>query len=243
MQKRPLGDTGFEIAPLVLGGNVFGWTVDEAGAFRLLDAFVDAGLNAIDTADSYSTWVAGNKGGESETIIGDWLAANPGKRDKVVVITKVGSDMGQGRRDLSAQWILEEVEASLAPAPGRGDRRLPVALARPGDALCRDARRLRQADRGRQGPRDRRLEPRRRPARRGAGGRGRQGAAALPGAAAGLQPLRQEGPRGAAARPLPRARGSASSPTSASPRASSRASTARRPTSARARAAAASPST
>jgi aryl-alcohol dehydrogenase-like predicted oxidoreductase len=113
MQKRPLGDTGFEIAPLVLGGNVFGWTVDEAGAFRLLDAFVEAGLDAVDTADSYSTWVPGNKGGESETIIGNWLARNPGKRDKVVVITKVGSDMGQGRRDLSAKWILEEVEASL----------------------------------------------------------------------------------------------------------------------------------
>jgi aryl-alcohol dehydrogenase-like predicted oxidoreductase len=113
MQKRPLGDTGFEIAPLVLGGNVFGWTVDEAGAFRLLDAFVDAGLNAVDTADSYSTWVAGNKGGESETIIGNWLTRNPDKRDKVVVITKVGSDMGQGRRDLSAKWILQEVEASL----------------------------------------------------------------------------------------------------------------------------------
>ena len=110
---RPLGDTGFEIAPLVLGGNVFGWTVDEAGAFRLLDAFVDAGLNAIDTADSYSTWVPGNSGGESETIIGNWLARNPDKRDKVVVITKVGSDMGQGRHDLSEKWILEEVEASL----------------------------------------------------------------------------------------------------------------------------------
>jgi aryl-alcohol dehydrogenase-like predicted oxidoreductase len=113
MQKRALGDTGFEIAPMVLGGNVFGWTVDEAGAFRLLDAFVDAGLDAIDTADSYSSWVPGNKGGESETIIGNWLARTPEKRDKVVIITKVGSDMGQGRRDLSAKWILEEVEASL----------------------------------------------------------------------------------------------------------------------------------
>lgn len=113
MQKRPLGDTGFEIAPLVLGGNVFGWTVDQAASFRLLDGFVDAGLDAIDTADSYSSWVPGNKGGESETIIGDWLARNPGKRDKLVIVTKVGSDMGQGRRDLSAKWILEEVEASL----------------------------------------------------------------------------------------------------------------------------------
>lgn len=113
MDHRPLGRTGLSIAPLVLGGNVFGWTADRRTSFALLDGFVDAGLNAIDTADSYSTWVPGNKGGESETIIGDWLAANPGKRDKVVVITKVGSDMGQGRTDLSRDWILREAEASL----------------------------------------------------------------------------------------------------------------------------------
>jgi len=113
MQTRPLGSTGFDIAPLVLGGNVFGWTVNEAESFRLLDAFVDAGLNAIDTADSYSTWVPGNHGGESETIIGNWLARDPSKRERVVIITKVGSDMGQGRTDLSEKWILDEVEASL----------------------------------------------------------------------------------------------------------------------------------
>ena len=113
MQKRPLGDTGIEIAPLVLGGNVFGWTADEATTFRLLDAFVDAGLNAIDTADAYSTWGPGNRGGESETIIGDWLAANPGKRDKVVIITKVGSAMGPGKKGLSARYIAEAAEASL----------------------------------------------------------------------------------------------------------------------------------
>ncbi len=113
MQTRPLGATGFDIAPLVLGGNVFGWTADEAASFRLLDGFVDAGLNAIDTADAYSRWVPGHRGGESEAIIGNWLARNPDKRDKVVIITKVGSDMGQGRRDLSEKWILEEVEASL----------------------------------------------------------------------------------------------------------------------------------
>ncbi len=98
---RPLGDTGFEIAPLVLGGNVFGWTADEATSRELLDAFVDAGLNAIDTADAYSTWVPGHSGGESETIIGDWLAADPGKRDKVVIITKVGSDDGAGQEGAS----------------------------------------------------------------------------------------------------------------------------------------------
>lgn len=113
MQTRPLGSTGFDIAPLVLGGNVFGWTVNEAESFRLLDAFVDAGLNAIDTADSYSTWVPGNQGGESETIIGNWLARDPSKRERVVIITKVGSDMGQGHTDLSEKWILDEVEASL----------------------------------------------------------------------------------------------------------------------------------
>lgn len=119
MEMRALGGSGLSIAPLVFGGNVFGWTADEATSFRLLDAFTDAGLNAIDTADVYSSWVPGNRGGESETIIGNWLRRNPGKRERVVIITKVGSDMGQGRRDLSEKWILEEVEASL--------RRLGVA--------------------------------------------------------------------------------------------------------------------
>lgn len=113
MELRPLGRTGLSIAPLVFGGNVFGWTADQKTSFALLDGFVDAGLNAIDTADAYSTWVPGHKGGESETIIGDWLAANPAKRDKVVVITKVGADMGQGHRDLTRDWILKEAEASL----------------------------------------------------------------------------------------------------------------------------------
>ena len=110
---RPLGKTGLEIAPLVLGGNVFGWTVDERQAFSLLDGFVDAGLNAIDTADSYSTWVEGHQGGESETIIGKWLKANPGKRDKVRLFTKVGSDLGDGKKGLSARWIAQAAEDSL----------------------------------------------------------------------------------------------------------------------------------
>lgn len=113
MHKRPLGQTGLEIAPLVLGGNVFGWTVDEAHSFDLLDAFVDAGLNAIDTADMYSVWVPGHVGGESETIIGKWLAANPGKRDKVLLFTKVGMDLGGDRTGLSARWITQAVEDSL----------------------------------------------------------------------------------------------------------------------------------
>jgi aryl-alcohol dehydrogenase-like predicted oxidoreductase len=113
-QTRPLGKTGLQIAPLVLGANVFGWTADEPTSFSVLDAFVDAGFGAIDTADSYSTWVPGNSGGESETIIGRWLKRNPGKRDRVQLLTKVGSDMGgPGRGGLSARWIRQAVEDSL----------------------------------------------------------------------------------------------------------------------------------
>jgi aryl-alcohol dehydrogenase-like predicted oxidoreductase len=113
MQLRPLGKTGLSIAPLVFGGNVFGWTADEKTSFDLLDTFTDAGFNAIDTADVYSRWVPGNAGGESEAIIGKWLKRSGIARDKVVVITKVGSDMGQGRRDLRKSWIVEAVENSL----------------------------------------------------------------------------------------------------------------------------------
>jgi aryl-alcohol dehydrogenase-like predicted oxidoreductase len=113
MQHRSLGKTGLSIAPLVFGGNVFGWTADEKTSFDLLDAFTGAGFNAIDTADVYSRWVPGNEGGESEAIIGKWLKRSGISRDKVVVITKVGSDMGQGRRDLRKSWIVEAVEKSL----------------------------------------------------------------------------------------------------------------------------------
>lgn len=112
LQKRRLGRTDLSIAPLVLGGNVFGWTADEKTSFDLLDRFAGAGLNAIDTADAYSRWHAGNKGGESETIIGKWMKSR-GNRDKIIVITKVGSDMGQGRRDLSAAYIEKAVDQSL----------------------------------------------------------------------------------------------------------------------------------
>lgn len=112
MQKRRLGRTDLSIAPLVLGGNVFGWTADEKTSFDLLDRFVGAGLNAVDTADAYSRWVPGHKGGESETIIGNWMK-DRGNRDNVVVITKVGSDMGQGHKDLSAAYIEKAVDASL----------------------------------------------------------------------------------------------------------------------------------
>ena len=114
-RRRPLGRTGIEIAPLVLGTNVFGWTIDEATSFHLLDAFVDAGFNALDTADSYSTWVPGNSGGESETIIGNWIRRNPSKRERVVVMTKVGSGMpgNGGKKTLKKEWILREVDDSL----------------------------------------------------------------------------------------------------------------------------------
>jgi aryl-alcohol dehydrogenase-like predicted oxidoreductase len=112
MQRRPLGRTGLSVAPFAFGGNVFGWTADEAMSFRLLDRFVDAGFNLIDTADSYSRWVPGHEGGESEAIIGRWIAKR-GRHDDVVIATKVGSDMGLGRKCLSADWIVKEVEASL----------------------------------------------------------------------------------------------------------------------------------
>lgn len=112
MKFRPLGRSGLHVAPLAFGGNVFGWTVDEATAFRLLDAFVDAGFNLVDTADVYSTWVPGNRGGESETIIGRWFARS-GKRARVVIATKVGSEMGRGRKGLSKAYILRAVEDSL----------------------------------------------------------------------------------------------------------------------------------
>ena len=112
MNKRSLGSTGFEVAPLALGGNVFGWTADEAMSHRLLDAFVGAGFNLIDTADSYSRWVTGHQGGESETVIGRWIARR-GRNDDVIVATKVGSDMGQGHKLLRKEYILRAAEASL----------------------------------------------------------------------------------------------------------------------------------
>ncbi len=114
MQQRPLGSTGLSIAPVVFGGNVFGWTIDEKTSFDVLDAFVDHGFNAIDTADVYARWASGNQGGESETIIGKWLKARPGRRDRVVLFTKVGADMGTPeRKGLSARWIAQAVEDSL----------------------------------------------------------------------------------------------------------------------------------
>ncbi|GEC66747.1 NADP-dependent aryl-alcohol dehydrogenase [Raoultella terrigena] len=114
MMTRPLGKTGFSIAPLVFGGNVFGWTCDEKTSFAILDAFVDHGFDAIDTADVYSRWADGNQGGESETIIGRWLQARPGMRERVKIFSKVGADMGpDGQKGLSKAWIQQAVDHSL----------------------------------------------------------------------------------------------------------------------------------
>ena len=112
MQKRRLGQTQILTAPLVLGGNVFGWTLDEAGSFRILDEFVGAGFDFIDTADAYSTFVPGHVGGESETIIGKWIAQR-GNRNRVVIATKVGMRMGPNMQGLSKAYIFRAVEDSL----------------------------------------------------------------------------------------------------------------------------------
>src|ERR1700688_1360025 len=109
---KKLGNSDIAVAPLAFGGNVFGWTADEAPSFSLLDKFVDSGLNLIDTADVYSRWVPGHVGGESETIIGKWLKQS-GKRDKGVLLTKVGNEMPSVGKGLSKKYILEEVEQSL----------------------------------------------------------------------------------------------------------------------------------
>lgn len=112
MQLRPLGRSGLQVSPLAFGGNVFGWTVDEALSFRLLDAWLDAGFNFVDTADVYSSWVPGHSGGESETLIGKWLRQT-GKRNRVVLATKLGKPMGEGKKGLSPAYIREAVDASL----------------------------------------------------------------------------------------------------------------------------------
>ena len=112
MKKRKLGKSNIEIAPLALGANVFGWTADEPTSFRLLDAFVDAGLNLIDTADVYSVWVPGHVGGESETVIGNWLKRS-GRRKDVVIATKGGNVMSPEKKGLSKAYILQAAEDSL----------------------------------------------------------------------------------------------------------------------------------
>lgn len=112
MKKRQLGASSLTVAPITFGGNVFGWTVDEAMSFKILDTFVGAGFDFIDTADVYSRWNEGNKGGESETIIGNWLASRRG-RDRVVIATKFGMEMGPDKVGLSPKYMAEAVEASL----------------------------------------------------------------------------------------------------------------------------------
>jgi aryl-alcohol dehydrogenase-like predicted oxidoreductase len=112
MEKRQLGRSGLEVVPLCFGGNVFGWTIDEPTSHRILDAFVGDGFNFIDTADMYSRWAPGNSGGESETIIGSWLKGR-GDRDKLVIATKVGMEMGPGRKGLAPAYIRASVEDSL----------------------------------------------------------------------------------------------------------------------------------
>ncbi len=112
MQEREIGKSGIKVPPFSFGGNVFGWTADEKTSFELLDALVDHELNFIDTADVYSIWVPGNKGGDSETIIGNWLKKT-GKRDKVTIATKVGKEMGPGKKGLSKAYITQAVEDSL----------------------------------------------------------------------------------------------------------------------------------
>ncbi len=110
--QRTFGKSDLQVSPIAFGGNVFGWTLDRRQSFRILDAFVDAGFNFIDTADTYSTWVPGNQGGESETIIGEWLKQRS-KRDDLIIATKLGGDMGNGKKGLSAGYITEAVTASL----------------------------------------------------------------------------------------------------------------------------------
>ena len=113
MDKRRIGRSNLYVAPFCLGGNVFGWTADEVASFAILDRFVDSGFDFIDTADRYSGWVPGHVGGESETVIGRWLAARPGARDRIVLATKVGMDMGEAGKGLSPAYIVRACEASL----------------------------------------------------------------------------------------------------------------------------------
>ncbi|MDR2919416.1 MAG: aldo/keto reductase [Tannerella sp.] len=111
-QKRKIGNSELYIRPFVLGGNVFGWTADKKESFRILDAYIDAGFDFIDTANVYSNWVPGNKGGESETIIGEWIKKT-GKRDEILIATKVGAAMSDGKKSLKKDYIMKEAEASL----------------------------------------------------------------------------------------------------------------------------------
>ena len=112
VNKRKLGSSELVVSPLTLGGNVFGWTIEEKESFKILDAFLDAGFNFIDTADIYSNWAPGNQGGESETIIGNWLKKT-GKRKDVIIATKLGTDLGGGKKGLSAKYMKQAAEDSM----------------------------------------------------------------------------------------------------------------------------------
>ncbi|RZK78506.1 MAG: aldo/keto reductase, partial [Pedobacter sp.] len=112
MKKRQLGNTDLEVYPITFGGNVFGWTIDEQTSFKILDGFTDAGFNFIDTADVYSKWKPGNQGGESENIIGKWMQDKKNRKD-IIISTKVGSEMGPGKKGLSKKYILQAAEDSL----------------------------------------------------------------------------------------------------------------------------------
>ena len=187
MDRRKLGNSGMEVAPLALGGNVFGWTVDEPMGFRILDAFVAAGFNLIDTADVYSRWVPGNQGGESETMIGKWLKRS-GKRKKVILATKVGMDMGPKKKGLSKAYILRAVEDSL--------RRLQTdyidlyqSHGRSEDAAGGNSGGLCAVGEAGESAGDRRFQLRRGAAGRGAGGQPAAGISRLPEPSASLQSL------------------------------------------------------
>src|ERR1700730_12039512 len=112
MKKLKLGNSGIEVRPLMFGGNVFGWTLDEAASFKILDAFIDSGFDFIDTADAYSRFAPGNQGGDSETILGKWFKQR-GNRRSVILATKVGMEMGPGKKGLTRKYISQAVEDSL----------------------------------------------------------------------------------------------------------------------------------
>ena len=161
MEKRKLGKSGIEFAPIAFGGNVFGWTADEATSHKLLDAFVDAGFTFVDTADVYSRWVPGHKGGESETIIGSWLKKDPAKRDKVVIATKCGMEMPDVGQGLSRAHIVQSVDASLKRL---NTDRIDLYQSHKDDAATPQEETLddlRRAGEGRQDRRHRRLQLRR----------------------------------------------------------------------------------
>ncbi len=211
MERRKLGRSGLEIAPIVFGGNVFGWTADEATSFSLLDAFVASGFNCIDTADVYSRWVPGHQGGESETVIGDWLKRR-GRRDDVIIATKVGGDMGEGV-NLKRAYILKCAEASLKRLQTDYIDLYQAHWDDNDDAGRGDDGGVRDADRAGQGARDRRLEPDAGAAARFARGERQARLAALRVPAAALQSRRASRSTSGISRRCASSRGWASSPT------------------------------